>query len=88
MEGAVNLGEFGGRGEILGMDEGEMVTAPALEDVARPTGACFSKCALHFMQILLYKDATNNQNTMNRTHLSIETEYALKSSYSWFFFCA
>ena len=56
----VNLGEFGGRGEIFGLDEGETVTAPTVEDVARPTGAYFSKCALHITQMSLYKDATNN----------------------------
>ena len=53
------------------MDEGE--TVPAVEDVARPAEvAYFSRCALQFTQIffstlcsVIYKDATNNQNTIN-----------------------
>jgi len=56
----------------LDLGEQETMTAPAVEVIARPAGACFSKCALHFIQILLYKDATNNQNTINRSHLSIQ----------------
>jgi len=62
LEGADDPGEFDGRRGNFGLDEGETTTAPAVEDVA---GAYFSKLALHFMQILLYKDATSNsQNTI------------------------
>jgi len=75
LEGADDLGEFDGRRENLGLDEGETMTAPAVEDIARPTGAYFSECALQFMQILfsmsrsvVYNDATNNRNTINRLH--------------------
>ena len=77
MEGADDPGEFDGRRGNFGLDEGETTTAPAVEDVA---GAYFSKLALHFMQILLYKDATSNsQNTINRlcrkqnTYISLRT---------------
>ena len=76
MEGSDGLGEFEERGrENLGLDEGEMMTAPAVEDVARPTGEYSTKCALQFTQILsstlcsaVYKDATNNQNTLTQSH--------------------
>jgi len=68
--GADGLREFEERGgENLGLGEQETMTAPAVEVVA---GTCFSKCALHFTQILLYKEATNNKNTINRSHLSIK----------------
>jgi len=68
LEGADDLGEFDVRSrENLGLDEGETMTAPAVEDIARPTGACFSKCALQSTQMsfpmlcsAVYKDATNN----------------------------
>ena len=71
LEGADDLGEFDERmRENLGLDDGETMTAPAVEDVARPAGAYFSKCALQLTQTLLstlcsavYKDAPNNQNT-------------------------
>jgi len=54
--------EFEARGrDNLALDEGETMTAPAVEDVVRPAGACFSKCVLHFTQILLFKDETNSQ---------------------------
>ena len=76
LEGANDLAEFEERGrETLGLDEGETMTAPVVVDVARPTGAYFTKCALQFPQILfstlcsaVYKDATDNQNTINRSH--------------------
>ena len=62
--------------ESLSLDEGETMTAPAVEDVPRPTGAYFTKCTLQFTQILfstlcsaVYKDATN---TISRSHLSIK----------------
>ena len=51
--------EFEARGrDNLALDEGETMTAPAVEDVVRPAGACFSRCVLHFTQIL---DETNSQ---------------------------
>ena len=79
MKGADDPGEFDGRGNF-GLDEGETTTAPAVEDVARPAAAYFSNFAVHFMQMLLYKDATSNsQNTINRlcrkqnTYISLRT---------------
>ena len=94
--GGCRLGEFEERRrENLGLDEGETMTAPVVEDLARPTGAYFSKCALHFTQILFpmlcsaaYKDATNNQNTINRSQYPLKKGYVLKSPYCWIFFCA
>ena len=73
--------EVGERGrENLSLDEGETVTARTVEDVARPiTGAYFSKCVLQFTQILfsilciaVYNDATNNKNTINRSHYPLK----------------
>ena len=62
--------------ENLSSDEGETMTAPAVEDVPRPTGAYFTKCTVQFTQILfstlcsaVYKDATN---TISRSYLSIK----------------
>jgi len=66
LEGADDLGDFDGRDrENLGLDAA----------VARHAGAYFSRCALQVTQILfsmlcsaVYKDATNNQNTINWSH--------------------
>lgn len=61
----------------MGLDEEETMTA-ADEDIARFTGVYFSKGALQFAQIFptlcnaVYKDATNDQNTVNRLQLSIK----------------
>jgi len=42
LEGADDMGEFDERSrENLGLEEGETMTAPAVEDSARPTGAYF-----------------------------------------------
>ena len=73
LEGADDPEEFDGCRDNLDSDEGETTTGPVVADVARPpAGAYFSKCGLHFTQILLYKDATNSKNTVNRSHLSIK----------------
>ena len=61
--------EFDERGkENLGLDEGETMTGPAVEDVARPTGTYFFKWVLQFTQMLfsmlcsaVYKHATNDK---------------------------
>ena len=61
--------EFDERGrENLGLDEGETMTGPTVEVLARP--AYFFKCALQFPQMLfstlcsaVYKDATNNKTS-------------------------
>ena len=69
MEGADDLVKFEERGrENVGLNgggEGETMTASAVEDVARPIGAYFFRCALQFTQMLfstlcsaVYKDAT------------------------------
>ena len=78
MVGADDLWEFDeqSRGS-LSSGEGE---APAVEEVARPAGVYSSKRALQLTQILLYRDATNNQNIIKSVALSIKTEYVLKSS--------
>ena len=81
LAGADDLGGSEERGRAnLGLDEGETMTVPAVEDIARPAEvAYFSRCALQFTQILfstlcsvVYKDATNNQNTINRSHYPFE----------------
>ena len=79
MESADDLAGVDRRGrENLSLDEGETMTAPAVEDVARP-GSYVSKCVLQFTQTLfsmlcseVYKDATNNQNTIKSVALSIK----------------